>query len=109
MKHVILAGALAFAAALGAGGVVANAASSDRAVPSEPTTLEGCLLAGSATGEFIISTGKERHTAVAAQGVDLAAHVSHRVRLTGALEKSTLGEVFRVTAVTTVSNTCAAT
>jgi hypothetical protein len=75
----------------------------------QTATLEGCLLAGSATGEFIVSTGKERHTAVADQGVDLAAHVNHRVRLTGALEKGKVGEVFRVIALTMVATTCAAT
>lgn len=104
MKHVILAGALA--------GIVGLSAASESAATRidltvvQEATVEGCLLAGSAIGEFLVSTGSERHTVVAGQGVDLAAHVNHRVELTGGLEKGSAGQVFRATAVKMVATSC---
>jgi hypothetical protein len=105
MKHVVLAGALASLCGLGTAVGVSSATPWQEPAPT--ATIEGCLLSGSAAGEFILSTGKERRTAIAGQGVDLAAHVNHRVRLTGALEIAHVGEVFRVTGLTLVATTCA--
>jgi hypothetical protein len=106
MKHVFLAGA--FASLCGLGTLAAISSATPWQEPAPSATIEGCLLSGSAAGEFIVSTGRERLTAMAEQGVDLAAHVNHRVRLTGALEVAHVGEVFRVTALTLVATTCAA-
>lgn len=75
---------------------------------AQGTSIEGCLLAGSASDEFLLTTGAERHTVVPGAGVDLAAHLNRRVQLTGALEKGAVGQVFRVTAVTVVAANCAA-
>lgn len=109
MKHVILAGALVLACGLG----TTQAAQRSGAPPatdyvSQGTTIEGCLRAGSAEGEFIVSTAAERHTVVAGQGVDLAAHLNHRVQLTGAIEKAASGPVFRATALKMIATACAA-
>lgn len=71
-------------------------------------SLEGCLWSGSARGEFIVSTGAERHTAMAAPGVVLADHLNHRVHLTGALEHRALGPVFLVSGVRTLATSCEA-
>lgn len=107
MKHVILAGALAGLVGLTAAASPSAATRAEVAL-AQGATLEGCLFSGSATGEFLVSTGSERHTVVAGQGVDLAAHVNHRVELTGALEKGKAGQVFRATAVRMVAASCSA-
>lgn len=72
----------------------------------QPIAIEGCLRSGSAAGEFIVSTGEERHTAMAEPGVPLADHVNHRVHLTGELEERSIGPVFVVSDVRTIAASC---
>jgi hypothetical protein len=84
MQHVILIGALVVSGSVGSAVLAQSVTPLIPVATAQSTTVEGCLIAGSAPGEFIISAGGERHTVVAGQGVDLAAHVSHRVQLTGA-------------------------
>jgi hypothetical protein len=107
MKHVFVAGALAGIVGLSAAAASSAAAPADLSV-DQGATIQGCLFAGSATGEYLFSTGSERHTVVAGQGVDLAAHVNHRVELTGALEQGSAGQVFRATALKMVAPSCTA-
>lgn len=76
---------------------------------AQSVTLEGCLRSGSASGEYIVSTGVERHTAMAEPGVRLGEHLNHRVHLTGALEETPIGAVFLVSDVRTIATTCAMT
>lgn len=108
MKHIILAGALVGLSGFAAVAATASVAPWQAASETQSKTIEGCLMAGSASGEFLVSTGSERHTVVAGQGIDLAAHVNHRVQLQGALEKGTSGQVFRATAVKMLAASCSA-
>lgn len=77
------------------------------AAAAQPISVEGCLRAGSADGEYIVSTGGERHTAMASAGVTLDEHVNHRVQLTGELAQKAIGPVFVVTDVRTLETSCA--
>lgn len=108
MTHVLLAGALAVTLGLGSAVAQQGPAPPTADYVSQETTIEGCLRAGSASGEFIVSTASERHTVVAAQGIDLGAHADHRVQLTGAVEKGQSGQVFRATAVKMIATSCRA-
>lgn len=72
-----------------------------------PVSVEGCLRAGSADGEFIVTAGGERHTAMAGAGVRLDDHVNHQVRLTGELAQREIGPVFVVSGVRTLAPSCA--
>lgn len=72
----------------------------------QTVSVEGCLRAGSAGGEYIVTAGGERHTAVAGPGVTLDEHVNHHVELTGALAQKAMGPVFVVSGVRTLAPSC---
>jgi hypothetical protein len=55
----------------------------------EDTTVVGCLQAGANTGELVrVNDEKTTHQIHAAEGVEIAPHVNHRVELTGTIEKT---------------------
>ena len=86
-----------------------------RAVPTqeavqqpEETTVAGCLQAGANTGEFVlVHDEKTTYQVHAAEGVDVAPHVNHRVELTGTIEKTESTLIFKAKALKMVSTSCA--
>lgn len=94
-------------------GAVPGAVSLAQAVPwpalaqsAQSTTVEGCLAAGTQEGEFALTTGRQRYAVVAGAGVDLTAHVNHKVQLTGTVEGGGSSNVLRANAVKMISTTC---
>ncbi|MGE0362403.1 MAG: hypothetical protein AB7H93_23125 [Vicinamibacterales bacterium] len=103
MTHVVLIGALA-AASFGVLDRFPQAPGG--AAAAQSTTVEGCLGAGARDGEFALAAGADRYVVIPAAGVQLAAHLNHKVQLTGAVEKGSTGNVLRASAVKMVSTTC---
>jgi hypothetical protein len=94
-------------------GVAPGLVSSAQAVPwpalaqaAQSTTVEGCLAAGTKDGEFAITAGRQRYAVVAAAGVDLSAHLNHKVQLTGTVEGSGDSNVLKASAVKMIATTC---
>lgn len=102
MTHVVLVGALAVASL----GVLDRLPQAHAAAAAQATTLEGCLGAGAKDGEFVLAAGADRYVVIPAAGVQLAAHLNHKVQLTGAVEKGSTGSVLRASAVRMVSTSC---
>jgi hypothetical protein len=87
-----------------------------RAIPAqegaqqpEETTVVGCLQAGANTGEFVlVNDEKTTYQVHAAEGVEIAPHVNHRVELTGTIEKTESSTIFRAKVLKMVSTSCGA-
>jgi len=76
------------------------------AAARQTSTFEGCLGAGSRSGEFALTVGKDRFTVVPGIGVDLAAHLNHTVKVSGTVDDRGAAKVVRATAVEMVATTC---
>ena len=74
----------------------------------EETIVVGCLQAGANTGEFVlVNDEKTTYRVDAAEGVELAPHVNHRVELTGTIELTESSMLFKAKALKMVSTSCA--
>jgi hypothetical protein len=70
-------------------------------------TVVGCLQAGTNTGEFVlVNDEKATYQVQAAEGVEIAPHVNHRVELTGTVEKTESSLIFKAKALKMVSTSC---
>jgi hypothetical protein len=79
----------------------------DAALQAEETTVAGCLQAGANSGEFVlVQDEKTTYHVQAAEGVEIAAHLSHRVELTGTIEKKESNTIFNAKAVKMLSESC---
>ena len=73
----------------------------------EETTVVGCLQAGANTGEFVlVNDEKVTYEVQAAEGVEIAPHVNHRVELTGTVEKTESSMIVKAKALKMVSTSC---
>lgn len=71
------------------------------------TTIAGCLQAGSNEGEFVlVNDEKTTYQVQAADGVEVAPHVNHRVELTGTVEMTESSLIIKATALKMVSTAC---
>lgn len=62
----------------------------------EETTVVGCLQAGVNSGEFVlVDDEKTTYQVHAAEGMEIAPHVNHRVELTGTIEKTESHLIFK--------------
>lgn len=94
-------------------GVAPGTVSRAQAVPwpalaqaAQSTTVEGCLAAGARDGEFALTAGRQRYAVVAGAGVDLTAHVNHKVQLTGTVEGDGASSVLTARAVKMIATSC---
>lgn len=94
-------------------GVAPGAVSRAQAVPwpalaqaAQSTTIEGCLAGGEKEGEFALTAGRQRYAVVPGVGVDLSAHVNHKVQLTGTVEGSGSSNVLKASAVKMIATSC---
>lgn len=96
------------AAAMFVGQVVLHAVPAQQsAQPPEDTTIVGCLQAGANTGEFVlVNDEKATYQVHAAEGVEIAPHVNHRVELTGTIEKTESSMIFKAKGLKMVSTSC---
>jgi hypothetical protein len=82
-------------------------AAQDGAQQSEESTIAGCLQAGSNDGEFVlVNDDKAIYQVHAAEGVEVRPHVSHRVEITGTVEKTESSLVIKAKALKMVSTSC---
>jgi hypothetical protein len=73
----------------------------------EESTVAGCLQAGSNEGEFVlVNDEKATYQVQAAEGVEVAPHVNHRVELTGIVEKTESSLIMKAKALKMVSTSC---
>lgn len=94
-------------------GFAPGAVSRAQAVPwpalaqaAQSTTIEGCLAGGEKEGEFALTAGRQRYAVVAGAGVDLSAHLNHKVQLTGTVEGSGSSNVLKASAVKMIATSC---
>jgi hypothetical protein len=79
----------------------------DGAQQPEETTVAGCLQAGSKEGEFVlVNDEKTTYQVQAAEDLEVAPHVNHRVELTGTVEKTESSLVMKAKALKMVSTSC---
>jgi hypothetical protein len=75
----------------------------------EDATVVGCLQAGANTGEFVlVNDERTTYQVHAAEGVEIAPHVNHRVELTGTIEKTESSMILKAKALKMVSTSCGA-
>ena len=75
----------------------------------EDTTVVGCLQTGANTGEFVlVNDEKTTYQVHAAEGIEIAPHINHRVELTGTSEKTESSMIFKAKALKMVSTSCGA-
>lgn len=88
--------------------VALNAArAQESAQQPEDTTVVGCLQAGANPGEFLlVNDEKTTYLVHAAEGVEIAPHINHRVELTGTVEKTESNMIFKAKALKMVSTSC---
>jgi hypothetical protein len=85
-----------------------GAPTQESAQPPEETTVVGCLQANANTGEFALANDeKTTYQVHAAEGVEIAPHVNHRVELTGTIEKTESSMIFKAKTLKMVSTSCA--
>ena len=73
----------------------------------EESTIAGCLQAGSNEGEFVLVNDEKTTDQVqAAEGVEVAPHLNHRVELTGTVEKTESSLIIKAKALKMVSTSC---
>jgi hypothetical protein len=78
------------------------------AQPPAETTVTGCLQAVAGTDEFeLVNDEKTTYRIQAADGVEIAPHVNHRVELSGTTEMNESTLIFKAKALTMVSASCA--
>ena len=79
----------------------------ERAQQAEETTVAGCLQAGTNSGEFVlVQDDKTTYQVQAAEGVEISAHLNHRVELSGTIEKTESSTIFNAKAVKMLSESC---
>ena len=84
-----------------------SAAAQEGAQQPEESTIAGCLQAGSNEGEFVlVNDEKTTYQVQAAEGVEVAPHVNHRVELTGTVEKTESSLIIKAKALKMVSTSC---
>lgn len=72
---------------------------------SQEVSVTGCLQR--AGEEFVLVVSEsQRHQVQAAPSVELAAHVDHRVELTGTVEKAENATILKATALKMIANSC---
>ena len=77
------------------------------AAQSEEVTIAGCIKAATTEGQFIFAADdKQAYQIQAAEGVEVAAHLNHRVELTGVVEKKDETAVFKASALKMVAASC---
>ena len=94
-------------------GVAPGAVSRAQAVPwpalaqaAQSPAVEGRLARGAKDCEYAIPAGQQRYAVVAGAGVDLSAHLNHKVQLTGTVEGSGASNVLRASAVKMIATSC---
>jgi hypothetical protein len=84
-----------------------SAVAQEGAQQPEESTIAGCLQTGSKEGEFVlVNDEKTTYQVQAAEGVDVAPHVNHRVELTGTVEKTESSVIIKAKALKMVSTSC---
>ena len=84
-----------------------SAVAQEAAQQPEDSTIAGCLEAGSNEGEFVlVNDEKTTYQVQAAEGVEVAPHVNHRVELTGTVEKTESSVIIKAKALKMVSTSC---
>lgn len=87
--------------------VVLHAGSAQEGEKTQAMTMAGCLQTGVNAGEFVlVNDEKTTYQVHPAEGVEVAAHVNHRVELTGTIETTESGTIFKATALKMVSTAC---
>lgn len=95
--------------ALFTGAVVLTPLAVVAAQDPEEVTVAGCIQAGPTEGQFLLSADDEQTYQIqAAEHVAVAAHVNHRVQLTGVVEKSEERAVFKASKLEMVAASCEA-
>jgi hypothetical protein len=105
MRHQVIAWA---AAALIGSGLSQHAQDRTPMQQAQAATVEGCLEKGTRAGEFNLIAADQRYLVVPAEGVDLMAHIDHRVQLTGTVERGSTGSVLRASGLKMIAPTCRA-
>jgi hypothetical protein len=72
---------------------------------SSANAMTGCLSKGSAPGEYVLTAENGKQTSLTATD-DLSKHVGHKVRVRGSSDKQKEKDVFRVSAVEHLANSC---
>jgi hypothetical protein len=86
---------------------IAARSAQDGAQQPEETAVAGCLQAGSNEGECVLVDDEKTTCRVqAAEGVDVAPHVNHRVELTGTVERPNRIWFMKAKALKMVSASC---
>jgi hypothetical protein len=84
-----------------------SGAAQEGAQQPEESTIAGCLQAGSNEGEFVlVNDEKTTYQVHAAEGVEVAPHVNHRVELTGTVERTETSLIIKAKALKMVSTSC---
>jgi hypothetical protein len=105
MHRTFIAGLAALALTVGV--AAAGQQPPEGSPQTEPTTVTGCLKAGTNSGQFVLVLGDGKQYAVhAAEGVELAPHENHRVEVTGTLDKSATDPVLNATSIKMVATSC---
>lgn len=101
LMALVIAGVFSAQISVAAGGA------QDGAQPPQETTIEGCLQGTANEGEFIlVDDEKSTYQVQAAEGVELAPHVNHRVALTGTVEKTDASLVIKAKGLKMMSASC---
>ena len=104
VRHMFIA---VFISATFIGQVVLHAGSPQEGEKTQATTMVGCLQTGVNAGEFVlVNDEKTTYHVHPAEGVEVAAHANHRVELTGTIETTESGTIFKATALKMVSTSC---
>jgi len=88
--------------------IIGCAGSMLQARQGQEVTLAGCLKAGANAGDFVLVIDeKDTHQVQpAAEGVELAPHLNHRVEITGTLEKTETSSVLKAKALKMLASSC---
>ena len=88
-------------------GALSGERAQEGAQQPEGTTVVGCLQAGANAGEFVlVNDEKTTYQVHAAEGVEVAPHLNHRVELSGTIEKTESSLIFKAKALKMVSTSC---
>ena len=76
--------------------------------PTQPkeTTVTGCLEQGASADHFVLVEENTTYQVQAAEGIDLAPHLNHRVELTGTVEMTESSLVFNARGLKMVATSC---
>lgn len=104
VRHLVIA---AFSAVVLTGNIGVHAQSPEAGAQAEQTTVIGCLRAGANDGEFVLVTDEQvTYQVQAADDLEVASHVNHRVELTGTVEKRDAVTILKASALTMVATSC---